>query len=303
MDQEEPMTPLGFLTILISAAVAGFAQVPVPLPTFEVASVKAVAPGSSTESNAERDRGFAGAGGKVYLRGVSLSSLLIKAWNLQPDQLTGPAWLSQQAFDISAVAPAGTTREKILEMTRNLLIERFKLKYHRETVVAPFYALVQASGGTRLLDGIPDDEPEKMGQLAGPGTPGTVMARAPFGIYKLTVAEGVNHYQFQNITMEDFNQFLNQAARRALELPVVDMTGMTGRYQVALDIAQSELHGTAGRQFADQPTPADPTPAASDPPGSSIRLSLQKQGLRLERRNAPREKFVVDAIERAPSEN
>jgi uncharacterized protein (TIGR03435 family) len=242
------------------------------------------------------------------LRGINLSYLLIRAFDLQPDQLSGPAWLNNQAFDVSAVAPPDTPKEQIPLMIRSLLADRFKLKYHRETAVAPVYALVVGSSGLKLRPGIPDDAPENLGQIgasatgAGTGAPVTATARTSFGVYKLTVADGVMHYEFQNITMKDFAQFLSQAARQALEFPVIDKTEITGRYQVALDIAQSEIHRPAA--IPADPGRADPaTATASDPSGSSIRTSIGQQGLRLVRQNAPLEKFVIDQIERAPSEN
>ena len=42
---------------------------------------------------------------------------------------------------------------------------------------------------------------------------------------------------------------------------------------------------------------------ASDPSGSSIQVSLGKQGLKLLRKNAPLEKLVIDHIEKTPTEN
>ena len=296
--------------MLIWAAVTGAAQTPAPLPSFEVASVRPVALGSGAQTAADRERGFAGVGGRVYLRGINLSYLLIRAFDLQPDQLSGSAWLNNQAFDISAVAPADTPREKILLMIQNLLADRFKLKYHRETAVAPVYALVVGSNGPKLRPGIPDDAPENLGQIgattrgAAPGTPVTATARASFGVYKISAADGVTHYEFQNISMKDFAQFLSQTGRRALELPVIDMTEMTGRYQVALDISQSDMLGpAASRLLADLAGADQAVPSASDPSGSSMRTSIEKQGLRLIRRSAPLEKFIIDQIERTPTEN
>jgi uncharacterized protein (TIGR03435 family) len=272
-------------------------------PSFDVVSVKAAAPGSR-QTPSERERGFIGTGGRVDLRAVSMGSVLTRAFDLTPDQLSGPDWLNSQSYDISAVAPAGTPRDQILLMFQNLLADRFKLKYHRETAVTPVYALVADSKGVKLNPGIPDNDPDNHGQIAATSNAGgkvTASARTGFGIYTLTVADGVMHYDLQNIGMKDLARFLSQAGRRALGLPVIDLTEMKGRYQVALDISQSESHGPAPGSSGAAEDPQGP--GASDPAGSSIRTSLGKQGLRLVRKNAPLEKFVVDQLERTPTAN
>jgi uncharacterized protein (TIGR03435 family) len=296
-------------SILIWAAFTAFAQAPAPSPSFEVASIRPAALGSSRQTSTERERGFAGVGGRVELRGITMGELLLRAFDLRPNQLSGPSWLNTQAYDISAVAPAGTPKEKVLLMFRNLLADRFKLKYQRETATGPVYALVAGPNGVKLQLGIPDDDPENLGQIgttakaAGPGAPVTAMARAPFGVYKLTVADGVMRYEFQNISMRDFTEYLSLIGARALGLPVVDATEMTGRYQIAIDITQSEIAHQPVAGLPEGQADAGQAPGASDPSGSSLRASLDKHGLRLVRRNVPLEKFRVDQLEKTPTEN
>ncbi len=284
------------------------AQNPAPPPSFEVASIRPAQPGGNRRP-AQSGVGVARAGGRVDLRSVTLAYLVIQAFELQPDQVRGPDWLNAAFFDVSAVAPAGTPKEKIPLMLQDLLAARFNLKYHRESADSPAYHLVVGSNGPKLAPGIPDDDPGNLGQIGAtsegtaPGAPVTATARTAFGIYQLTVADGMAHYQFRNITMRDFAAFLNFGGRGPLGLPVVDMTAMTGRYQVALDVSQSEMHGPAPRLPANPPETGEVVPAASEPSGASIRTSLEKQGLRLTRRNARLEWLVIDHIERTPTAN
>ncbi len=279
------------------------------LPKFEVASIRLSEPGGAPQPAANLDRALAGVGGRVSLRNTPLTSLLMKAFAVGADQISGPAWMASQLFDISAAAPATTPPEKIPAMLQQLLIERFKLEFHRENSIRAVYALVQQSGGAKLKLGIPDDSPDALGQMgeARRSADGsiTAKARAAFGVYTLTSAGGVTHYEFQNISMQEFAGFLSPGgARGFLDLPVINATELPGRYQVTLDVAISEMHGgQAALMATTQSASASAVPTASDPPGSSIRASLEKQGLRLVRREVAFERFVIDHVERTPTEN
>jgi uncharacterized protein (TIGR03435 family) len=96
---------------------------------------------------------------------------------------------------------------------------------------------------------------------------------------------------------------------RQLDLPVVDMTGLTGKYDFTLYFSPEGLAGMrlpAGLA----PPPGEgggEMPAASTPDGQSspsLFAALQEQlGLRLEQRKGPVELLVIDHLERAPIEN
>jgi uncharacterized protein (TIGR03435 family) len=114
------------------------------------------------------------------------------------------------------------------------------------------------------------------------------------------MAREQTHYEYLNITMKALAQFLGRE-RGPLELPVVDMTGLTGQYQVTMDIPPNQVHCASSGFPADQS--AEQPPTASDPCGGSIHASLEKQGLRLVRRSVPQRKVVIEFIERTPSED
>ena len=79
-------------------------------------------------------------------------------------------------------------------------------------------------------------------------------------------------------------------------VPVVDTTGMTGKYRVVLDIARTDMAG------ARQPA-RDPAAAGAADPGNSVFSSIQKLGLKLERQRVPVPMLVVERLERTPKEN
>jgi uncharacterized protein (TIGR03435 family) len=179
------------------------------------------------------------------------------------------------------------------------------MKYHLEDPVTQVYALVVTTGGSKLKAGQPDDDPLNYGQIAtksAAGGPPVASARtSQYGVYRLTPANGIVHYEYLNITMKALAQFLGRE-HGPLELPVVDMTGLSGAYQATLDIPVGQVHCASSGYPTDQGE-GEQAPMASDPCGSTIRASLEKQGLRLVRRSIPYRKVVIDSIERTPTEN
>jgi len=280
------------------------------LPKFEVASVRPAAlTRSGTPWDASRKLTTAPGSGRVELRYISLLELLMLAFQVEKYQVSGPNWLGTAPFDISAVTPAGTPRDQLPLMLQDLLAERFHLRYRQETRDAPVYALMVAPSGAKLRPAIADDDPDHFGPIqastsVGPKGPvRTLSARTGFGIYQLTVTNGLAHYEFLNMTMAGLAAFLSPTGGRGmLDLPVSDSTGLTGHYQIALDVLVSEMHSAGLRVSRPVPGNGD-VPEASEPFESAIAPSLAKQGIRLVRVKVPAQVVVVDEIDRRPSAN
>jgi uncharacterized protein (TIGR03435 family) len=278
------------------------------LPSFEVASVKAHDASQDMAlrsiSPADLARGDAGAGGRFVLRGYTLTRLLMKAFDLQPDQVGGPKWLNEDRFDVFANAPAGATPDQYPPMFQNLLAERFKLQFHFETPITSVYELSAAPEGAKLKPGVEDPDPENYGPIkqeqTGPADArvASVAARAQgLGIYHLTVANGHSHYDYENIPVGAFAQWV----RNFLDLPLVDSTGLSGRYEITLDVPMGHGCRTMGIQAADQAVPVAVDPCTDTV--TSVVASFKKQGLSLDRRKLPYRKLVVDHVERTPTGN
>ncbi len=79
------------------------------------------------------------------------------AYGVKTYQISGPAWLDTERFDIVAKVPQGATKDDVKLMLQNLLADRFKLTLHREKKDMPMYALLVAKNGPKLKESPPDD--------------------------------------------------------------------------------------------------------------------------------------------------
>src|SRR5580700_4133702 len=136
------------------------AQTPPARPQFEVASVKPAANGETSGGRFPMMR--AGARefmrknwnalypGRVRMEDWALIDMIAAAYSVRLDQLSGPAWMSDQAFDIEAKLPAGAPKEAANAMLQSLLEDRFGLKVHRDTQTRQGFALVVGKNGPKL---------------------------------------------------------------------------------------------------------------------------------------------------------
>jgi uncharacterized protein (TIGR03435 family) len=113
-------------TLIAAIVLSAFGQTGTNAPAFEVASVK---PNRTGRNGSSTER----SGVRITLENVSLREWIEFACGI-PDgreyELSGPAWLDSDKFDIAATAPPETSRERVRQMLQTLLAERFHLKTH-----------------------------------------------------------------------------------------------------------------------------------------------------------------------------
>ena len=80
---------------------------------------------------------------------ASLRRLIERAYSIRPYQFTGPDWINNVNFDITAMYPADTAKDQRALMLQTLLAQRFHLVIHRETKEMAAYALVVAKSGLK----------------------------------------------------------------------------------------------------------------------------------------------------------
>ena len=84
---------------------------------------------------------------------------------------------------------------------------------------------------------------------------------------------------------------------RLLGRPVVDNTGLTGRYDFDLEYSRDDSNGMM------LAAPAGGALPAAAEPGVSIFASIQQLGLKLDAQKLPMKTIVVDRAEKVPTGN
>lgn len=193
-------------------------------PAFEVASVK-------PWTHRELGGVYTYPGGRVTFRGCTLHYLIEIAFNVQPFQVSGgPGWMQVERYDIDAKPsassksstsmppyPKAPPNEEQRQMLQSLLIERFQLKYHRETREGRVYLLVKGNKALKLADSKDKNAIPWAGGLEGGGIMGNGLAG-------------------RNESMEDLARRLSPYLGR----PVLDRTGLSGSFDFRTEYAADD---------------------------------------------------------------
>lgn len=222
-------------------------------PSFAVATIKPHNPD-------ERDRGIWVQGDHFDFSAASVEKLMKFAYSIQSEQIVGgPDWMRQDRYDINGrpdiEGEPNLAQQR--EMIQRLLADRFQLKFHREKRELPVYAIRVTKGGPKLaLAADPDRKPLEQSDSHGD-------------------TDRIHRYVSAPIS------YLIMVEQLWSDRPLVDQTGLTGKYDFTLRYDADEAHNT------DPNAPPD------------IFTAVQQQlGLKLEPVKAPVEVFVIDHVER-----
>jgi uncharacterized protein (TIGR03435 family) len=259
------MMPAKFALCLFAATAVFGQSADTAAPAFDVASVKVSQPG--TGGGRGRRDNIQVSPGSVTMRSVSLRSCIRWAYHVTEFQVAGPDSLDSERYEIAGKAAAPATEDQLRLMMQALLQERFKLALHRQTKELAAYVLVVGKNGPKIQE---------------------------------TKTEGessidINQRQLSvSVQRAPVSQLIDMMSN-ILRAPVVDMTGLTGRYDITLNVAKYAADMAAQGRSMDS-APADPQ--------ALISMILQEEfGLKLEARKMPLELVIVDHIEKAPVEN
>jgi uncharacterized protein (TIGR03435 family) len=281
------------LVLTLVAAPAVFCQTQDARPEFEVASVKVSAPITDMGG---LNVGVHIDGAMVRCTYLSLLNYLNMAYDVKDFQIIGPDWLSSEHYDIVAKRPDGVEGEKALRgMMASLLQDRFKLVMHRETKDLPAYALVVGKGGMKIKELPPDQDADNSKvdvNVTGGGRGGTVVNLGGGS----TLTYGLNKLEAKKVTFASVVDSLSKFLSR----PVVDMTGLTGRYDFTLDYSIEELRNLVRSSGGDASRIPD---FGGGDPTISIFTSVEALGLKLEARKTPVEVIVIDSAQKTPTAN
>ena len=324
------MVRRALLTILIAGWSAGFAQTPEQKLSFEAASIKPAAPLMPDGRGMIRMMGPSGGPGtkdpgRINYPGVTLKYLLFTAYDVKPFQVSGPSIIDTERFDIVATMPPGTTKEQFRIMLQNLLAERFGLKMHRDSKEMAMYSLTVTKGGPKMKPSqgeptveadapfVPPPGPPGPPKMGADGFPDLLPVGGRPGIFNIMMpgrAKMVAQWQ----SMHDLAERLSNQ----LSKPVVDETGLAGKYDFTLIYLPEQMTAPMGMAAPPPPPPpaggAGPVTGGGDgrgpggtpdsEPVPTLVAALQSQlGLKLDAKKGPVPIIVVDHVEKTPTDN
>ena len=253
------LVELGLASVTLMAQTPTLSAMPADaLPKFEVATIK-----PSKEDPEGRGFSFSIKGSRVTTTNTTVKELITFAYRLHKNQIVdGPDWLGTNRFDVDGVPDvAGRPNDKQFRMLfQRLLAERFKLVFHPDKKELSVYALTVGKNGAKLAKTV--------------HSPNDPVDFHFHGLGALTVG---------NSTMRDFCDGMQAGVT---DRPVVDRTGLTGRYDFNLNWTLDDSRATN-----------DP----NAPPG--LFTAIQEQlGLKLQPAKALADVVVLDHVEK-PEEN
>jgi uncharacterized protein (TIGR03435 family) len=187
-------------------------------------------------------------------------------------------------FQIQGVAdnPSSATKAELLQMFQNLLMDRFKLRVHREIRQVDGYVLTVAKSGIKLKE-TPDAEFFSIGPQMMVGN-----------VSMQTLARHLEIGVLPSITGQRFMRPAEDGGPTPLHVPVDDKTGLNGVYAIRANVTRTTMFAGAGGRGESG------TRVEYDPP--LPRVFEEQLGLVLTRGKVPVEYIVVDHMEE-PSEN
>lgn len=255
------MRIVAVFAILFGCLVTAFAQPPATEAgaAFAVATIKPSDPYSTGKGTRIRERRFATVN-------TTLAYLIQYAYGCHPRQIVGgPKWLDEKKFDIVAIpeGQATPTNDEWKAMVRGLLADRFALRFHYGTRTLPVYLLVQKPVA-------------RVTRTAGSGTIPDLTFRRGEGVIRLPA---------KNATMDEFAHVMQ---RNVLDRPVIDRTGLVGRFDFTLVFTPSEY------QIA--MTGGGMRPATENSPPELFTALEQQLGLKLQPDKAAMQVIEIDHV-------
>lgn len=257
-------------TFLVTILVAAFAtnaagQVRDEALAFEIASVKphrgGLSPGMTGLAPPLQD-------GTTLLRfTATLQGIFVRAYDLFPGEISGPSWIQDKIYDVVARPPGVASRQEVAAMLRGLLAKRFHARVHWDEKEVAGYAITVGKNGPKLK---PAEGAAGYAVGLRMGNPVTL--------------------RFPNTTLEELARYL----KVDLAAPVVDRTGIQGRFDIEITCSPDSLPGIRS------PAPAGPSVST---PAPSVFAAMRDFGLNLESRKVQAKTLVVESVDKVPTAN
>ena len=202
-----------------------------------------------------------------------IKMMLQAAYRVKPEQIVGgPAWLSSDPYDMEAAAEKPSSADELHIMLVNMLVDRLRLKFHREKRNMPMYGLTVDKAGAKLTP----HQAANGGELWIDQT-----SEKPLHIKLKATAAPMEYFAYRLSLLMD--------------LPVVDLTGLPGDFDFTLAYTHDLPPGF--------PPGAKLNGEEPDTSGPTLYAALKEQlGLDLKAQKGPVEVIVIESAER-PSAN
>jgi len=238
-------------------------------PSFEVATIK------PNDSGGTSMQVLTFRGRNLITVNSSLADLIMFAYSVEMKQIIGaPDWIERDRYDLNATPDQeGTpTADQVRLMIRKLLADRFQLKFHHDKRELSAFVLTVGKDGSKLKPAQPN------GNLHGIGVQPAKSGAMMFA---------------NNSPIPAFTSFLQSLV---LDRPVVDQTGLTGRYDLTVTFTPDDS------LFNGHP-PAFPELAEGVEAAPSLFDAIQQQlGLKLTAEKTQVDVLAIDHVEK-PSAN
>lgn len=256
----QPATRRILAALVLAAGLSLDAQAPTQMlrtadPDWEVATVK------PSDPNDTRGQHINMPGHHVLMIDTTVEQFLLMGYGVQKVQLANlPDWARTERWDVDGIPDtAGSPNwAQLQSLMRKLLAERFGMVLHHEQRPMSVYALTVGKGAPKI----------------------TLDTSDPNGLLEQHNGEsnGQHFENIKNISMQDFAMILQFHVDR----PVLDQTGLKGRYDLKLKWQKDETQNS------------DP----DAPPG--LFTAIQEQlGLKLSPERAAADTLVIDRLQRA----
>ena len=196
---------------------------------------------------------------RFELEDQPLLKLIAFAYSLNARQIVDfPEWVEEKHWDMSGTTnlTADATLPQEQQLVRQLLKERFGLQFHREKREMSAYALQVVNGQPKLR------------------------AAADPGVQPMEWTQGHDWQRTENYRSSTMTDFI-LIKQLLMDRPLVDQTGLTGRYDFKLTYS----YGDASNVDTD-----------ADAPPTQFTAIKEQLGLKLEPVKAPVDVLVIDSI-------
>jgi uncharacterized protein (TIGR03435 family) len=174
-----------------------------PAPAFDVASIRVNSMAAQGGEGSRRES-TEPSPGSLIMRNVRMRSCITWAYHVAEYQVSGPAWIDSERYDIAAKAAGPAPESEMRVMLQTLLTDRFKLVLHRQNKEMSVFVLLVGKNGHKLKESEGDGPPSFSGN-------------------RVMVA--------QHAPMSQLAELLSGPLR----IPVLDMTELKGRYDFSMD--------------------------------------------------------------------